>query len=77
MSIKQDPFSILRLKEFRLFILARLFITIALQIQAVIVGWQIFKLTNDPLSLGLIGLSEAIPNIIVALNAGQIGRAHV
>ena len=72
MSTKQDPFSILRLKEFRLFIVARLFITIALQIQAVIVGWQIFKLTNDPLSLGLIGLSEAIPNIIVALNAGHV-----
>jgi MFS family permease len=72
MDTKQDPYSVLKLKEFRLFILARLFITIASQIQAVIVGWQIFKLTNDPLSLGLIGLAEAIPFIVVALYAGHV-----
>ncbi len=47
-------------------------LTIALQIQAVIVGWEIFKITKDPLSLGLIGLAEAIPAISIALYAGHI-----
>jgi len=69
--MSNDPFSVLRLKEFRLYVAARLFITIALQIEAVIIGWQIFKITNDTLSLGLIGLSEAVPSILVALYAGH------
>jgi MFS family permease len=40
--------------------------------QAVIVGWQIYQLTKDPLSLGLIGLAEAIPSILTALISGHI-----
>lgn len=59
-------------KEFRLFLITRVCLTIALQIQAVIVGWQIFKLTQDPLSLGLIGLAEAIPALSIALYAGHV-----
>jgi len=47
-------------------------LTIALQIQAVVVGWEIFKITKDPFSLGLIGLAEAIPAISIALYAGHI-----
>jgi len=40
--------------------------------QSVIVGWQVYDLTHDPFSLGLIGLSEAIPFLIVALFAGHV-----
>jgi len=46
--------------------------TVATQIQAVVVAWQIYDLTHDPLSLGLIGLAEAIPFIGVALFAGHV-----
>ncbi len=67
-----DPYAVLRIPEFRLFVLARLSLTLALQIQAVIVGWQIYDLTKDPLALGLIGLTEAVPSIIVALYAGHL-----
>ena len=67
-----DPYAVLKIPEFRLFILARLCLTLALQIQAVVVGWQIYDLTKDPLALGLIGLTEAIPSIIVALYAGHV-----
>ncbi|MCB0727962.1 MAG: MFS transporter [Ignavibacteriae bacterium] len=69
---KPDPYSALRFWEFRNFTVARLFITIASQMQAVIVGWQIYEITKDPLSLGLIGLAEAIPSISVLLFAGHI-----
>lgn len=58
--------------EFNYFITTRVALTIALQIQAVIVGWHIYKLTQDPLSLGLIGLAEAIPALSIALYAGHI-----
>ncbi len=40
--------------------------------QSVIVGWQVYDLTHDPFSLGLIGLSEAIPFLGVALFAGHV-----
>src|SRR3954469_15243080 len=46
--------------------------TVAAQIQVIVVSWQIYAITHDPLSLGLIGLSEALPFIAVALFAGHI-----
>jgi MFS family permease len=44
--------------------------------QAVIVGWQVYELTKDPFSLGLIGLAEAIPSILVSLYAGSFTDMH-
>ncbi len=58
--------------SFRRFITGRFFLTFAIQMQSVIVGWQVYDLTHDPFSLGLIGLSEAIPFLIVALFAGHV-----
>ena len=46
--------------------------TMAAQIQVIVVSWQIYAITHDPLSLGLIGLSEALPFIGVALFAGHV-----
>lgn len=69
---RPDPYAALKFWEFRNFTVARLFITIGTQIQAVIVGWQIYEITKDPLSLGLIGLAEALPSITVLLFAGHI-----
>lgn len=67
-----DPYAALRIPEFRSFVTARFCFTLAMQIQAVVVGWQIYDLTKDPLALGLIGLVEVIPSIIVALYAGHL-----
>ena len=44
----------------------------ASQVQAVVVSWQLYQITHDPLSLGLIGLAEVIPYVSVALFAGHI-----
>lgn len=71
-TIKHDPFAALRFKEFRFYIFARFFLTTAVNFQAVCVGWQIYEITKDPLSLGLIGLAEAIPYILIALFAGYV-----
>lgn len=67
-----DPYAVLRLPEFRAVLLGRMFLTLAVQMQAVIVSWQIYSLTRDPLALGLIGLAEAIPSIAVSLYAGHL-----
>jgi len=42
----------------------------------VVIGWHIYKITNDVLALGLIGLAEAIPAISVALFAGHLADKH-
>ena len=46
--------------------------TISTQIQAVVVAWQIYDITRDPLSLGLMGLAEAFPYIGLSLYAGHV-----
>ncbi len=66
------PYAVLQIRDFRFFILARLFVTLGIQVQAVAVGLQVYEITKDPLSLGLIGLSEAIPAISVSLYAGHL-----
>jgi len=71
-SSSNNPYIALKIPEFRLFIAGRFCFTLAMQIQAVIVGWQVYDLTKDPFSLGLIGLAEAIPSIVVALYAGHL-----
>ena len=62
----------LRFMEFRYFLSMRVFITFAFLIQYVVAGWEIYSITKDPLSLGLIGLAEAIPAIGIALYAGHL-----
>ena len=67
-----DPYASLRIRDFRRFILSQLCQTLGSQIQVVVVGWQVYGLTRDPLSLGLVGLAEAVPFIGLALIAGQV-----
>lgn len=71
-SKKHDAFAALRFRDFKLFLFARFTTTIAIQMQSVIVGWQVYSITKDPFSLGLIGLSEAIPYLGISLYAGHI-----
>jgi MFS family permease len=72
MSILVGPYAALKIPEFRLFIFSRFCVTLAIQIQSVVVAWQVYEITKDPLSLGLIGLAEAIPSISVSLYAGHV-----
>jgi MFS family permease len=67
-----DSYAALRHREFRWFIVSLFAMVVSSQLQAVVVGWQVYGLTHDPLSLGLIGLAEALPFIGVALPAGYL-----
>ncbi len=63
---------VLRHGGLRWYLLARLFGTLALQMQTVAVGWQVYEATHDPLDLGLIGLSQFLPFILFVLPAGHL-----
>jgi len=67
-----DPYAPLRYPNFRWLVLAHAAATVAREAQIVVVGWQIYEVTKDPLSLGLIGLAEALPFVAVALYAGHV-----
>jgi len=67
-----DAYASLRRGPFRWFIISLLTMTVAAQIEVIVVSWQIYGITHDPLSLGLIGLAEALPFLSAALFAGHI-----
>jgi MFS family permease len=64
-------FAVMRHREFRLFLAYRFFMTSATLMQSVVVGWQLYNITKDVLSLGMIGLTEVIPQVSIALIAGH------
>jgi len=57
---------------FRRLAITRFTYSFAVQIQAVVLGWQIYELKHDPLYLGLMGFVEAVPALILALFSGYI-----
>jgi MFS family permease len=68
---KSEAFSVIRVKNFRFFLLYRNLMTMASLMQSVIVGWQVYELTHNVLWLGLIGLVEVVPQITVSFFAGH------
>ncbi len=69
--IAASPTSLLRQRPFVLFWCARTSTSGAYQMQAVAVGWQLYGLTNNPLDLGLVGLMQFFPVVLLALVIGQ------
>ena len=65
-------FGALRHPNFSLFLIARFCATLAVQMQGVAVGWQVYSISGNPLDLGLIGLAQFLPFSILVLVAGQI-----
>ncbi len=73
----QGRFTTLNIPDFRFYLCARFFLTIAYQMQTIILGLHVYELSKQPLALGLSGLAEAVPAIGMALIAGNIvDRSH-
>ncbi len=66
-----EAFEVVHNRNFRLFLIYRFLMTSATLMQSVIVGWQLYNITKDVLSLGMIGLTEVIPQVSIALFAGH------
>ncbi len=62
----------LRHLDFRRYVAAGFLGGIAVQIQTVAVGWQVYSISHEPLDLGLIGLSQFLPFVLLVLPAGQV-----
>ncbi|MEJ5037110.1 MFS transporter [Acinetobacter johnsonii] len=70
MKATQDAFAALRYRDFSIVTLNQFCLTLAILIQEIIVAYSLYKITKDPLTLGLIGLAEAIPFIALSLWGG-------
>jgi hypothetical protein len=70
--VKTDPYAALRIKEFNIFLLVRFVLVFGWSMQFIVIEWEVYSLTKDPLSLGIIGLMEIIPAFSMALFAGHI-----
>lgn len=69
---RQDPYAALRIKEFNIFLLVRFALVFAWSMQFIVIEWEVYSITKDPLSLGVIGLMEIVPALSMALFAGHI-----
>jgi MFS family permease len=58
--------------DVRRYLAARLLVGVAVQMQTVAVGWQVYLTTRNPLDLGLIGLSQFLPFVVLVLPAGHV-----
>lgn len=70
MNPAQDAFAALRYRDFSIVTINQFCLTLAILIQEIIVAYSLYQITKDPLTLGLIGLAEAIPFIALSLWGG-------
>ncbi|MEC8918135.1 MAG: MFS transporter, partial [Pseudomonadota bacterium] len=54
------------------FLASRLCAVFAMQIQAIVVAWQVYDITHDPLTLGYVGLAQFLPMVVLLLPAGDV-----
>src|ERR1035438_10009158 len=58
--------------NFRYYLMVRVLTTAASEMQSVAVAWQVYSLTHRPLDLGLVGLAQFLPGMLLFLVAGHI-----
>jgi MFS family permease len=66
------PLSVLKITEFRNFIISRFVFTMGLRMLSTLVSWWLYELTGDAFYIGMIGLAEAVPAVSLALYSGCI-----
>ncbi len=73
---QRDPYAALRFRDFRLLISGRMIAQLGEQTVSVGVGWELYQRTNDPLALGLVGLVQIIPVILLSLPGGYVADRY-
>ena len=66
------PLAVLKIPEFRNFILGRFVFIMGLRMMGTLVSWWMYELTGDAFYIGMIGLAEAIPAVALSLYAGYV-----
>jgi MFS family permease len=69
---RRDPYAALRFRDFRLLLAGTFLEVVGQQMLGVAIGWELYERTRDPLALGLIGLVQVVPVVLLALPAGHV-----
>ncbi|MBL8696932.1 MAG: MFS transporter [Alphaproteobacteria bacterium] len=72
MTAPPPPTRLFARRDFRLYLCARGVVALAMQVQTVAVGWQVYEITGDPLALGYVGLALFLPAALCSLPAGDL-----
>lgn len=67
-----EPANVYRHAGFVSFLIARVVAVVATQVQAVVVAWQVYDLTRQPLALAYVGLAQFLPMLALLLPAGDL-----
>jgi MFS family permease len=70
--LDKPAITVLKIPEFRNFIMGRFIFVMALRMLSTLMGWWMYELTRDPFYIGMLGLAEAIPAVSLALYAGFV-----
>ena len=76
MSHSRDPYAAFRIHDYRLYVIGWLVAMIGTRIQSIAIGWEIYQRTGEALSLGLVGLAQALPMMLLALPAGMLADRY-
>lgn len=69
---RHDSYAALRVPAFRRFILGATIVHVGTAAQGLAIGWEMYQRTNQPLTLGLVGLTHAVPMLVFTLPAGYL-----
>lgn len=72
----RDPYAAWRFRDFRLLIAGRFVAQVGEMMVSVGVGWELYERTNDPLALGLVGLVQVIPVMLLSLPGGYMADRY-
>ena len=73
---KRDPYAALRFRDFRLLWLGSFAGNLGEQMAGVAIGWELYERTHSELALGLVGLVQVLPVIVLSLPAGQLSDLY-
>ena len=73
---RRDPYRVLRDGNFTRFLTAALLLRIGAQMQTIAVGWEIYERTRSALALGMVGLAQVAPVLLLAIPSGHLSDRH-
>ncbi len=76
MSRSHDPYAAFRIHDYRLYVIGWLVARMGTHIQSIAIAWEIYQRTGEALSLGLVGLAQALPLMVLALPAGLLADRY-
>src|SRR6266700_1075807 len=76
LALAHDPYDVLRNRDFLLYLIGRFIASVGQQMLTVAVGWELYERTHSALALGLVGLTQMAPMVLLTLPAGHAADNH-